>query len=67
MAAEPQEVPQHAGQVVRRVLLRRNIAVDAETAQLAAAAVQAALQADAPSRLARRRPRAPATGSEPLF
>jgi hypothetical protein len=60
MAAEPQEVPQHAGQVVRRVLLRRNIAVDA-------AAVQAALQADAPSRLARRRPRAPATGSEPLF
>jgi hypothetical protein len=45
---------------------RRNIAVDAETAQLAAA-VQAALQADAPSRLARRRPRAPATGSEPLF
>jgi hypothetical protein len=66
MAAEPQEVPQHAGQVVRRVLLRRNIAVDAETAQLAAA-VQAALQADAPSRLARRRPRAPATGSEPLF
>ena len=66
MAAEPQEVPQHAGQVVRRVLLRRNIAVDAETAQLAAA-VQAALQADAPSRLARRRPRAPATGSESLF
>ena len=66
MAAEPQEVPQHAGQVVRRVLLRRNIAVDAETAQLAAA-VQAALQADAPSRLACRRPRAPATGSEPLF
>lgn len=62
MAAEPQEVPQHAGQVVRR-----NIAVDAETAQLVAAAVQAALQADAPSRLARRRPRAPATGSEPLF
>ena len=66
MAAEPQEVPQHAGQVVRRVLLRRNIAVDAETAQLAAA-VQAALQADAPSRLARRRPRAPAIGSESLF
>ena len=46
--------------------VRRNIAVDAETVQLAAA-VQAALQADAPSRLARRRPRAPATGSEPLF
>jgi hypothetical protein len=34
--------------VVRRVLLRRNIVIDAETAQLVAAAVQAALQADAP-------------------
>ena len=67
MAAEPQDAPRHAGQVVRRVLLRRNIAVDAETAQLVAAAVQAALQAYAPSRPARRRPRAPATGSEPLF
>jgi len=34
MAAEPQDAPPpHAGQVVRRVLLRRNIAVDAETAQ----------------------------------
>ena len=39
MAADSQDVPRHAGQVVRRVLLRRNIAVDAETAQLAAAAV----------------------------
>ena len=29
--------PRHAGQVVRRVLLRRNIAIDAETAQLVAA------------------------------
>jgi len=48
------------------VLLRRNIAVDAETAQLVAA-VQAALQAGAPSRPTRRRPRAPATASEPLF
>ena len=67
MAAEPQDAPRHAGQVVRRVLLRRNIAVDAETAQLVAAAVQAALQAGPPSRPARRRPRAPATGSEPLF
>jgi len=37
-----------AGQVVRRVLLRRNIVIDTETAQLVAAAVQAALQADAP-------------------
>ena len=67
MAAEPQDALRHAGQVVRRVLLRRNIAVDAETAQLVAAAVQAALQADAPSRPGRRRPRAPATGIEPLF
>ena len=67
MAAEPQDAPRHAGQVVRRVLLRRNIAIDAETAQLVAAAVQAALQAGVPSRPARRRPRAPATGSEPLF
>ncbi|MGH3122830.1 MAG: hypothetical protein ACRDND_17665, partial [Streptosporangiaceae bacterium] len=32
-------------QVVRRVLLRRSIAIDAETAQLAPAAVQAVLQA----------------------
>ena len=47
-----------AGQVVRRVLLRRNIAIDAETAELAAA-VQAALRADAPSRPPRRRRRAP--------
>jgi len=67
MAAEPQDAPRHAGQVVRRVLLRRNIAVDAETAQLVAAAVQAALQAGAPSRPGRRRRLAPATGSEPLF
>ena len=67
MAAEPQDAPRHAGQVVRRVLLRRNIAVDAETAQFVAAAVQAALQAGAPSRPARRRPRAPTSGREPLF
>jgi hypothetical protein len=49
------------------VLLRRNIAVDAETAQLVTAAVQAALQADAPSRPTRRRPLALAADSEPLF
>ena len=30
MAADPQDAPRHAGQVVRRVLLRRNIAIDAE-------------------------------------
>jgi hypothetical protein len=40
MAADPQDAPRHAGQVVRRVLLRRNIAVDAETAQLVADAVR---------------------------
>jgi hypothetical protein len=67
MAADSQDVPRHAGQVVRRVLLRRNIAIDTETAQLVAAAVQAALQASAPSRRPRRRPRVPAVGSEPLF
>jgi hypothetical protein len=49
-AIGPDDVPPHAGQVVRRVLLRRNIVIDAETAQLVVAAVQAALQAGAPSR-----------------
>ncbi len=67
MVADPQDTPRHAGQVVRRVLLRRNIAVDAETAHLVSAAVRAALQASAPSRRPRRRPRAPDTGGEPLF
>ena len=67
MPAGPQDAPRHAGQVVRRVLLHRNIAIDAETAQLAADAVQAALQPAAPSRPPRRRPRSPAAGSEPLF
>ena len=67
MADRPQDAPRHAGQVIRRVLLRRNIAIDAETAQLVAAAVQAALQPAAPSRPPRRRPRGPAAGSEPLF
>ena len=67
MAAGSQDVPRHAGQVARRVLLRRNIAVDAETARLVAAAVQAALQAGpssgrAPSASACSRRR-----SEPLF
>jgi len=65
--AGPQDVPRHAGQVVRRVLLRRNIVIDAETAQLVAAAVQAALQAGAQSRSPRRGPRTPAAGCEPLF
>jgi hypothetical protein len=59
----PHDAPPHAGQVVRRVLLRRNIVIDAETAQLVAAAVQA----DSPSRPPRRGRRAPAAGCEPLF
>jgi len=67
MATDPQDTPRHAGQVVRRVLLRRNIAVDPETAQLVAAAVQAALQTSAPSRPPRRGPRGPAADCEPLF
>jgi hypothetical protein len=48
------------------VLLRRNIAVDTETAQLVAAAVQAALQTSAPSRPPRRGPRGPAADCDPL-
>ena len=67
MVAEPQDPPRHAGQVVRRVLLRRNIAIDPETAQLVAAAVQAALQTGAPSQSPRRRRRVPAADCEPLF
>ena len=55
MADSLQDAPRHAGHVVRRVLLRRNIAIDPETAQLVADAVQAALRADAPSRPPRRR------------
>ena len=66
MADGIQAAPRHAGQVVRRVLLRRNIAIDGETAQLVAAAVQAVLQADTPSRPTRRRPRIPPVdGSTP--
>jgi hypothetical protein len=63
----PNDAPPHAGQVVRRMLLRRNIVIDAETAQLVAAAVQAALQAGAPSRPPRRGRRVPVAGCEPLF
>jgi hypothetical protein len=66
MPADSQDAARHAGQVVRRVLLRRNIAIDAKTAQLVADAVQAALQLGTPSRPPRRRPRSPAD-SEPLF
>jgi len=67
MAADPQDAPRHAGQVVRRVLLRRNIVIDAETAQLVAAAVQAALQSGAPSQRPRRRLRVPPASCERLF
>ena len=67
MAADPQDAPRHAGHVVRRVLLRRNIVIDAETAQLVAAAVQAALQTGAPARPPRRHRRVPAADCQPLF
>jgi hypothetical protein len=63
----PQDAPRHAGRVVRRMLLRRNIVIDAETAQLIADAVQAALQAGAPSPPPRRRRRLPPASCEPLF
>jgi hypothetical protein len=62
----PHNAPPHAGQIVRRVLLRRNIVIDAETAQLVAA-VQAALQAGPPSRPPRPARRVPAADCEPLF
>ena len=66
-AIGPHDALPHAGQVVRRMLLRRNIVIDAETARLVAAAVQAALQAGAPSRPSRRDRRVPAADCEPLF
>ena len=62
---DPSGMLPYAGQVVRRVLLRRNIVIDAETAQLVAAAVQAALQAGEPSRRPGQGPRAPGVGCEP--
>jgi hypothetical protein len=67
MADSPQDAPGHAGHVVRHVLLRRNIAIDAETAQLVADAVQAALRADAPSLPPRQSRRIPPAGCAPLF
>jgi hypothetical protein len=67
MAADTHDAPPYAGQVVRRVLLRRNIVIDTATAQLVVAAAQAALQAGAPSRPPRRGPRVPAADCEPLF
>ncbi|MGH3195732.1 MAG: hypothetical protein ACRDOH_28135 [Streptosporangiaceae bacterium] len=66
-AIRPQDAARHAGHVVRRVLLRRNIAVDAETAQLVADAVQAALQASTPPAPPRRRPHRPVADCDPLF
>ena len=65
-AADPHDALPYAGQVVRRVLLRRNIVTDAETAQLVAAAVQAALQTRYASRWPGRGLRVPADGCEPL-
>jgi len=59
MADGLQDASRHAGQVVRRVLLRRNIAIDLETAQLVADAVQAALRAGAPARPPRQPRRVP--------
>lgn len=67
MADRLHDPPRHAGHVVRRVLLRRSTAVDAETAQLVADAVQAVLHASVPSRPPRRTRRVPPAGSEPLF
>ncbi len=67
MTAGPQGTTRHAGNVLRRMLLRRNIAIDAETAQLIAATLHAVLKTSAPSRPPRRRPRIPADDCEPLF
>jgi len=67
MADRPQDAARHAGHVVRRVLLRRNIAIDAATAQLVADAVQTALGAGAPTRPPRRRRRVPPADGAPLF
>jgi len=39
MADSPQDPPRHAGHVVRRVLLRRNIAIDPRPAQRVADAI----------------------------
>jgi len=67
MDTDPQDPPRNAAQVVRRMLLRQNIAVDPETAQLVADAVQAVLHAGTPSRPPRRGPHVPAADCEPLF
>jgi hypothetical protein len=66
-AAGQPDATRHAGRVVRRVLLRRNIVIDAATAQLVAEAVQAVLQADPPTRPPRRPRRGQAADCDPLF
>ena len=67
MATATQDASRHAAQVVRRVLLRRNIAVDSETAQLVADAVRAALLTGEPSRPPRLQRRVSPADCEPLF
>ena len=57
MAIGPRDAPRRPGHVVRRVLLRRNIAI----------AVQAAFQPGTPSRPPRRRPRVSPAGCDRLF
>ena len=67
-AAGQPDATRHAGRVVRRVLLRRNIVIDADTAQLVADAVQAVLQAGhPPARPPRRHQRGHAADCDPLF
>jgi len=66
-AAGQPDATRHAGRVVRRVLLRRNIVIDAATAQLVAEAVQAVLQADPPTQPPRRPRRGQAADCDPLF
>ena len=67
MADGLQDASRHAAQAVRRVLLRRNIAIDAKTARLVGVAVQAALQAAARSGPPGPRRLIPSAGCEPLF
>ena len=65
-AAQPETI-RRARLLVFRVLLRRGIALDEETAQLIVETVQAALQADPPARPSRRRSRGRDTGPDQLF
>jgi hypothetical protein len=66
-AIGPHDALLPAAQVVRRVLLRRNIVIDVETAQLVADAVRAALKPGTPYRPSRRGQRAADADCEPLF